>query len=212
MTTGGDTRDSHRRYLRPDPDRQRSRLRQHPELPALQVVAGGETAAIIEEHPDQAITVRGLLVDALRRLDARLVLPAAHLAQARWRREHRSKPWSEVPPALRASLLTQAETDLIAARGLDDRHDWHPRIELVVVEDPDEGPQTIRVWVDGVEVTSTSVTEVRIDPGRGHSPRDWDQLGRHLATTALSPGARDVAALEHASWVDSTHTTASDPQ
>ena len=65
-----------------------------------------------------------------------------------------------------------------------------PRIELVIVRDPDGGTDAT-MFLDGAELADTDVSEYVIDAGRGHVYRDWIE-SRDCVVESASPAAAEL--------------------
>ncbi|MFL0243548.1 hypothetical protein [Mycobacterium sp. SMC-17] len=71
-----------------------------------------------------------------------------------------------------------------------------PRIELVIVRDPD-GPTEVYVYLNGTEVTDTDIVEYVVDAAAGHTSAEFHQA-RDAALATASPAAAAQLATVYA--------------
>lgn len=207
----GTTADSDIAYLPPGVCGEHGPYRD-PEHAALELTVGDECVGLIEDDGTGFRSLRVLLVDALRSMGEHYQGPAEHLARARWEREHPRVPWAEVSAIVGSSACGVAHRDLdhaaeYASHDQQQRRN-RARVEVVVVNTPDDGPR-VHVWLDGVGLTVSprgdAIVDV-IDPGRRWTRAQWADA-RTDALALLCPAAATRATAEYDSWADSSFIT-----
>lgn len=89
-----------------------------------------------------------------------------------------------------------------------EEHRSMPRIELLIVRDPDAETEVI-VFVDGEQVTPDA--EEHVDPGAGHTRDEWDDytndVEEGMTFEYLTPAFREAVVEARNAWADNEYIT-----